>query len=132
EGESRDRGRGMIPAALSAGYGILIVVQLVCIYLTQSRGPWLGIGVGMVAFAVAMWLVGRNRGTRWMARIGGTASAIALAAVIFLGLLNIPGSPLQALGNLPLLGRGFERLSTLTRTEDGTGKVRTLIWQGAT
>jgi tetratricopeptide (TPR) repeat protein/O-antigen ligase len=128
--ESADR--GIIRASLNVGYGLLLVVQLACIYLTQSRGPWLGLGMGLVAFAVAMWLIGRRRGVRWMARIGGVASAIVLVGALFVAALNIPDSPLKGLSNLPVVGRGIERLSTLTRTEDGTGKVRRLIWEGAT
>lgn len=131
EGEPRDPDKGLIRAALNSGYGILIVIQLFCIYLTQSRGPWLGIGAGLVAFAVALWLVGRRNKVQWMYRLGGSASAIVLVIALFVGALNIPGSPLQSLDKLPGIGVGIERLSTLTRTEDGTGKVRTLIWQGA-
>ncbi|HET9493746.1 MAG TPA: O-antigen ligase family protein, partial [Chloroflexia bacterium] len=128
--ESADR--GIVRASLNVGYGLLLVVQLLAIYLTQSRGPWLGLGMGLVAFAVAMWLVGRRRGVRWMTRIGGVASAVVLAGALFVAALNIPDSPLKGLSNLPVVGRGIERLSTLTRTEDGTGKVRRLIWEGAT
>ncbi|MFL5735613.1 MAG: O-antigen ligase family protein [Chloroflexia bacterium] len=128
---SNDPNRGIIATTLTVAYGFLLVIQVVCIYLTQSRGPWLGIGVGLVVFAVALWLVGRRRDISWMRRIGGVTSALVLVGVIFIGVLNIPESPLQALGNAPLIGKGVERLSTLFRTEDGTGKVRTLIWQGA-
>ena len=122
----------VVRSSLNVGYGLLLAMLALAIYLTQSRGPWLGLGAGLLTFVVAMWLVGRQSRVRWMTRFGGAASAVALALVVFVGLLNIPGSPLQALGNLPLVGRGIERLSTLARTEDGTGKVRALIWEGAT
>ncbi len=125
-------GSPIVRSALNIGYGVLFFMQVLCIYLTQSRGPWLGLGVGLAVFALAMWLVGRSKGVRWMARFGGTVSALVLAGVVFIAVLNIPGSPLKALNNLPLFGRGIERLSTLFRTEDGTGKVRELIWKGAT
>jgi tetratricopeptide (TPR) repeat protein len=136
-GREREEGyassdRGVVRGALNIGYALLIIVQLTCIYLTQSRGPWLGLGAGFVVFMVAVWLVGRTRGVRWMTRLGGIASALVLVLALFVAVLNIPNSPLQSLGNLPILGRGIERLSTLTRTEDGTGKVRELIWEGAT
>ena len=126
-------GRSLVRASLNVGYGLLLVVQVVCIYLTQSRGPWLGLGVGIVTFMVALWLLGRRNNVNWMRRVGSVASAIVLILVLFVGVLNIPNSPIPgALANVPVLGRGIERLSTLTRTEDGTGKVRSLIWQGAT
>jgi O-antigen ligase/tetratricopeptide (TPR) repeat protein len=136
-GREREEGyanqdRSVLRLSLTVGYAFLLVVQLICIYLTQSRGPWLGLGAGLVLFMVAMWLVGRRRGVRWMERIGGIASALVLVVALFVAALNIPNSPLQGLDNLPILGRGIERLSTLTRTEDGTGKVRELIWEGAT
>ncbi|HYP19114.1 MAG TPA: O-antigen ligase family protein, partial [Chloroflexia bacterium] len=124
--------RGVLRAFLNGSYGALIVVQLICIYLSQSRGPWLGLGASVVTFVVGMWLVGRRRNIGWMKRIGGVVSAIALAAAIFVVGLNIPGSPLKSLDDLPLVGRGIERLSTLTQTETGTGRVRELIWKGAT
>ncbi|HST03879.1 MAG TPA: O-antigen ligase family protein [Chloroflexia bacterium] len=132
-GYAADGDRRLVRASLNAGYGVLLLVQLICIYLTQSRGPWLGLGVGIVTFMVALWLLGRRNNIDWMRRVGGIASAIVLVLVLFVGALNIPGSPLPgAFVNVPVLGRGIERLSTLTRTEDGTGKVRSLIWQGAT
>src|SRR5207237_452346 len=109
----------------------IIGLQLLCIYLTQSRGPWLGIGVGLTVFAVSLLLVGRRRQVPWMTRIGGATSGMVLVAVIFVGLLNIPNSPLQSLSGVPVVGKGVERLSTLFQTDDGTGKVRTLIWLGA-
>ncbi|MDQ6694317.1 MAG: O-antigen ligase family protein, partial [Chloroflexota bacterium] len=124
--------RGVLRSSLNLGYALLIVIQVFCIYLTQSRGPWLGLGAALVIFAVAMWLVGRRNNVRWMARIGRGVSVTVLAISLFIAVLNIPNSPLQSLNTLPGIGRGLERLSTLTRTEDGTGKVRTLIWKGAT
>ena len=127
-----DPDRGIVRASLNVAYVLLLLVQLICIYLTQSRGPWLGLGTGLVTFMVALWLIGRSRDVSWMRRIGGVASALVLIFALFVGALNIPGSPLTGLSNLPVVGRGIERLSTLTRTEDGTGKVRRLIWQGAT
>ena len=121
----------VVSYALQVGYALLIFIQLFCIYLTQSRGPWLGLGAGLVVFAVSMWLVGRSRQVRWMYRAGGAVTALVVALLLFVAALNIPSSPLKALDNLPLVGRGIERLSTLTQTEAGTGKVRTLIWKGA-
>lgn|GEM_PF-2109721 len=129
---SHDPGRTVVRWGLNAGYGLLLILQLLCIYLTQSRGPWLGLGLALVTFAVSIWLVGRRRDVRWMARLGGAVSALVLVVALFVVALNIPGSPLKGLSNLPGVGRGIERLSTLTRTEDGTGKVRELIWEGAT
>jgi tetratricopeptide (TPR) repeat protein/O-antigen ligase len=135
--ENADPRRGIVALASNTGYALLIGVQLLCIYLTQSRGPWLGIGMGILVFAAALFFVGRNRDVRWMARTGGIVSSIALAIALPIIALNIFTNTLNvglptAITELPVVGRAIDRLSTLTRTEDGTGKVRTLIWQGAT
>jgi tetratricopeptide (TPR) repeat protein len=43
------------------GYTILILLQLLCIYLTQSRGPLIGLLAGLVVFAlVTLLVVARN------------------------------------------------------------------------
>jgi tetratricopeptide (TPR) repeat protein len=132
-----DPRRGIVALSLNTAYAIILGVQLLCIYLTQSRGPWLGIGVGILVFAAALFFVGRNRDVRWMARIGGIVSGVALAIAIPVIALNLLTNTLNVslptgITELPVVGRAIDRLSTLTRTEDGTGKVRTLIWQGAT
>jgi Tfp pilus assembly protein PilF len=61
---------------------------------------------------------------RWLT---GAGVALALLAGAFLVLLNIAGGPLEGLRNQP----GFGRLGQLLDADSRTGKVRTLIWQGA-
>ncbi len=137
ETEVPDLRRGIVALSLNTGYALLIAIQLLCIYLTQSRGPWLGIGFGIFTFATALFFVGRARGVRWMTLSGGLTSGIALLIAIVVIPLNILVNTFNvilppSLIELPIVGRAIDRVSTLTRTEDGTGKVRTLIWQGAT
>src|SRR6476661_10619195 len=45
----------------------------------------------------------------------------------FLVVFNLPDSPIAHLRDTPYIGR----LGTLLQADEGTGKVRTLIWSGA-
>jgi len=116
---------------------ILIVQVVTGIFLSQSRGPFLGwfAGVyvftllGLIAFGRWAWATERIPAygralLRWV-----WATPILLAVVLggFLILFNLPNSPLAALRQESGLGR----LGTMLDLETGTNRVRTLIWQGA-
>ncbi len=105
---------------LAAAYMFLLALQGICIVFTQSRGPLVGILVGLFVFLVVL---GVRRRVRWLwgAAIGG-----AVASAIFFVLFNLPGSPLEPLQEAPYIGR----LGKIFQTESGTGKVRVLIWEG--
>ncbi len=104
-----------------AGYGLLLLIQLYTIFLSQSRGPWIGLGVGMVVFAILL-------SVRWGSRrMLMASSGIMLLLAAFVITFNIPNSPLTPWKSVPYIGR----MGQLLETEDGTGKVRVLIWEGA-
>lgn len=102
-------------------YGLILMLQILTIYFSGSRGPWLGLGAGLVVMGLGVALIWRKR---WMAYTG---VGLALAAGIFLVLLNLPNGPLQSLRQQP----GFSRLGELLNAQSRTGRVRTLVWQGA-
>lgn len=102
-------------------YAALLAVQFVTLFFSQSRGPLLGMLGGLFAFFVLYALV---RGARKLA-LG--AVSLALLVMVFLAVINIPGSPLSGLRELPYIGR----LGRVFEFEGGTGRVRILIWQGA-
>jgi tetratricopeptide (TPR) repeat protein/O-antigen ligase len=101
-------------------YGFVLSVQLICIFFTKSRGPWIGLVVGLFVFAF-IFAVRRRMTWLW---VGATVAA--LVGVLFLAVLNVPDSPLAPLRNLPYVGR----LGQIFETETGTGRVRVLIWEG--
>ncbi len=109
------------PALLAGAYLFLLLIQLITIMFSQSRGPWLGLGAGLLFFVLIYAL--RQR-VRWL-----TLSAIALtiAGSLFLVTFNLPNTPLEPLREMPYIGR----LGQVFQTESGTGKVRVLIWEGA-
>jgi tetratricopeptide (TPR) repeat protein len=101
-------------------YGFVLSVQLICIFFTRSRGPWIGLLVGLFVF-VFLYAVRRRMTWLWV----GAAGA-AVAGILFLAVLNVPDSPLAPLRQIPYVGR----LGQIFETETGTGKVRVLIWEG--
>ena len=121
---------GTISHALLAGaYTFVISVQLICIFFAQSRGPWLGLLGGLYVFGL-VGLISLRRGSAaqasWKGRLWIVWVVLTLVAVVFLVLLNVPGSPLARFRELPYLGR----MAQILNTEAGTGKVRVLIWEG--
>jgi tetratricopeptide (TPR) repeat protein len=101
-------------------YGFVLVIQLICIFFTNSRGPWIGLVVGLFVF---VFILAVRRRITWL--WAGAATA-ALMGILFLAVLNIPGSPLASLRQVPYVGR----LGQIFETDTGTGKVRVLIWEG--
>ncbi|MFM8322474.1 MAG: hypothetical protein ACKOC5_16295, partial [Chloroflexota bacterium] len=116
-----DRGRSLPNFLRATGYVFIGALQLIAIYFSGSRGPWLGLFASAVLMALGLSLVWRQR---WMT-ISGVV--LALTAGTFLVLLNIPGGPLESLRNRPEFGR----LGQLLDAESRTGRVRVLIWSGA-
>lgn len=86
-------------------------LQLIALYLSQSRGPMLGWLAGAFFLFVLLSLQWRKR---WMT-LGIVGTAIAAAG--FLVLLNIPGGPLESLRG----AQGIGRLGRVFETEGGNG-----------
>jgi len=106
--------------AARATYSTVLLIQLLAIFFSQSRGPQLGLMAGLFVFGLVL---GLKRGWRWL--WGGVLGAAVVGGLLLL-VVNLPNSPLAEWRQLPYLGR----LGYLLETEGGTGKVRLLIWQG--
>ncbi|MDP2726134.1 MAG: O-antigen ligase family protein, partial [Dehalococcoidia bacterium] len=114
--------RGKVKAwLLLAAYGAALGLQLLTVVLTMSRGPWIGLAVGLVLLGL-LWLM--RRGLKSFAGVLGAATAALLA---FSLVINIPGSPLEPIKKASVY---LERLGTILDMEAGTNRVRTLIWFG--
>jgi tetratricopeptide (TPR) repeat protein len=107
---------------LLLAYLVLLLLQLLTIAYSQSRGPFIGLGVGMAYFFVVYSLQRRLR------RLSLAIVALVAAAAVWLALFNLPDSPLQRWRQVPYVGR----LGEISDVGSGTGKVRALIWEGAT
>jgi cyclophilin family peptidyl-prolyl cis-trans isomerase/tetratricopeptide (TPR) repeat protein len=107
---------------LLSGYFIILIAQFICIFYTQSRGPLLGLLAGVFFFFALLGLIKRRVAIPWA--MGG----LAIAAIAFLIMFNTVDSPLmERLREMPYVGR-FGRV---LETEEGSGRVRVLIWEGA-
>ncbi len=115
-----ERQDSLVSSLLAGAYLFLLIIQIVTIVFSQSRGPLLGLGVGLVFFGILFSL----RYSRWLTL---TIAGLAVAGIFFLLLFNVPNSPLEPLREVPYIGR----LGQVFETESGTGRVRTLIWEGS-
>lgn len=117
----KDQGLASFNFVRATAYVFIAILQVIALYFTGSRGPWLGWGASLVFIWLGLSLIWRKRGLL----IAGVS--MALAGAVFLVLLNLPGGPLAELRTAPALGR----LGQLLDSESRTGRVRSLIWQGA-
>ncbi len=102
-------------------YVFIVAVQLVAIYMSGSRGPFLGLLAGLFFLFTLLALYWRKR---WVML---TSIGAAAAIGIFLIVLNIPNGPLEGLRSQPWLGR----FGQVFDTDQRTSQVRILIWEGA-
>ena len=123
DGQTDETGHDM-PAALAGGaYLFILMVQFLAVFWTQSRGPLLGILLGIYLFGLLLFGGLRPRGYRaWT--IGWIG--VGLAGAVFLVLLNT-----TAVADVVQSVPSLRRLSTLLDLESNTAQVRILIWQGA-
>ena len=102
-------------------YVFVLTAQLVCIFYSGSRGPWLGLLIGLYFFGL-LYIFSR----RWR-KIALIFTALSILGGVFLVIINLPGSPLGGIRDVPYVGR----LGRVFEIEGGTGRVRVLIWGGA-
>ncbi len=120
---TEEAGRGTLLSnfARATCYVFIAALQLIALYFSGSRGPWLGWGASLIFMGLGLSLIWRKR---WLTIAG---VAVVALAVVFLVVLNIPNGPLEGIRSL----QGIGRLGQLLDAESRTGRVRTLIWQGA-
>lgn len=115
--ESRPLFVQMISASL---YVFIAILQVVTLYLSQSRGPVLG-WLASSVFLIAMLLILYRK--KWL--INGFLILIILVGAFFI-LFNIESGPLEKLRTSPAIGR-FGRLLD---PESNSALVRRYIWEG--
>ncbi|MBI5290911.1 MAG: O-antigen ligase family protein [Chloroflexi bacterium] len=102
-------------------YVFALAMQLLALWFSGSRGPWLGAAAGLFCWALLLTVVFKRR------RATVAILGVAALAAAFLIALNIPNGPLQPLRDTQALGR----LGRVFEVQDDTSKVRLLIWRGA-
>ncbi|MBI4835282.1 MAG: O-antigen ligase family protein [Planctomycetes bacterium] len=116
----KEKSRGWIFWLKISLYIIVIALQILCIALSQSRGPLLGLIGGFVIFLISYSIVYKK--TKLLVL---SISSIVLFGA-FVAVLNLPKTPLEPLKKIPIL----ERLSKLNPKE-GSGRVRMILWNTA-
>ena len=104
--------------------GLLVIVALTTLY-SQSRGPIAGVLVGLfIFFPIIFW---RRRAWKWLTGWLG----LGLVGGVVLVLFNLPAgsTPLEGLFKIARQNEQIARLGQFAQTNDGTGKVRQLIWK---
>jgi tetratricopeptide (TPR) repeat protein len=117
----RKTGNYYVNFSLSVLYILILCMQLTAIFFSGSRGPWIGLAVSLVAVWFGLAFIWRKTSLY----IAGLV--IFGISIIFLVTINVKGGPLESMRTLP----GIGRLGQLLDSESRTGKVRSLIWQGA-
>jgi tetratricopeptide (TPR) repeat protein len=102
-------------------YIFILAVNIIAVVLSGSRGPFLGLLVGLVLLVLLLTIYWRVRWATWLLVI------VALIAGIFLVMLNVPNGPLENLRSAPWVGR----FGHIFDTEQRTSQVRIYIWKGA-
>jgi len=110
-----DEEGGIAFIILATCYFFLLAMQLMCIVLSQSRGPLMGLMGGLFFFVLLMAISKRKRG------LVATIILGSIGIILFLAILNLPNTPLAPLKEVPYL----QRLLTM-KLED-----RLCIWKGA-
>lgn len=112
-------GRNIRSTGITA-YSVILSLQLGCVILSESRGPFLGLLAGLFLLAFLLTVIYRKY--RWFVFLAAASAFV----IVLLILVNVPGSPVQWLQDVPVLGR-------LTRvlTTEGPAQVRLLIWESA-
>ncbi|HEX6292849.1 MAG TPA: tetratricopeptide repeat protein [Herpetosiphonaceae bacterium] len=116
------------------GNGAALLLIVMAIFFSQSRGPWIGgmVGIGLFVLLLLLRLIwtGQREGWSSLGRLRAALWATIALGVLAAGLLitfNLSDAPIfERLRNVQYIGR----LGRLLETDDGTGRVRTLIWFG--
>ena len=90
------------------------------VWALVAAGVLLGVAINTLVIAVRAAL------RRGWSRLWLNWALLAVFMVAFLVFLNLPESPFLSLRSLPTVGR----LTQLFQPEEGTGRVRVLIWNG--
>ncbi|MGI6367106.1 MAG: O-antigen ligase family protein [Anaerolineae bacterium] len=120
-GGARLSGLPVKRAAWAAFSAVLTASQMAALLYSGSRGPQVGLLAGLASMALL------GVGLVHSVKLARASVILVLALVALLIIVNLPASPLAGVRELPYVGR----LARLLETDRGTGRVRTLIWEGA-
>jgi tetratricopeptide (TPR) repeat protein/O-antigen ligase len=105
----------------ASAYVFIAVLQVITLYLSQSRGPVMGWLASLVFISLMMLILIQKR---WI------ITALVIVSILFAGFLvvfNLENGPLEKLRQSPAIGR----FGSLLDPESNSALVRKYIWEGA-
>ncbi|MBI3942630.1 MAG: O-antigen ligase family protein [Chloroflexi bacterium] len=103
-------------------YSGILVLQLLALFFTQSRGPTMGLAAGLGIGLLVLVAYKAKRTIAYLFIVG------AAALVLFLALFNLPDSPLPKF----VLLRPFQRIFLLNPAMSGEAQWRLNVWRSST
>lgn len=114
-----DERQGLKDKAARLALIAALLVQVVALALSGSRGPWIGALAGAVVFGgLLLW-----QRQRWIVIAGTLISLIGIGTLV-VG-LNMAVNAVPALASVPMVNR----LNLAQDAQTGTGRVRLVLWQ---
>lgn len=106
------------PGIAAAWFGVLLL-QLIALILSGSRGPVVGLGAGLLVMGLAWAAVSGRR------KVAAAALGIGLVGLLALGALNLAVGPESTIAQAPVIGR----FAQIGRTAEGSQAVRLRVWE---
>lgn len=123
DSEAEEGSLDMPSAIAGAAYLFIFLVQLLAIFWTQSRGPWLGLLLGIYLFVLLLFSALRPKNHRVFTVSWIGVGVLGIALIVLMNTTAL----FQPLSSIPYVGR----LTQLLDQESTTAQVRILIWEGA-
>ena len=103
-------------------YGGVLVLQVLALFFTQSRGPTMGLAAGLGIGLLVLVAYRENRKFAYLCISG------AAVLILFLVLFNLPDSPLPKF----ILLRPFQRILLLNPAKSDEAQWRLDVWRSST
>lgn len=121
---------GAVGGALGFFIGLGLENLLIALNYSVESAALLGVAIGGLLgfFGLYVFMAASHTGWRWLWLSWIGVAAVSIAGVLALNVRGTPADPyLDPIREIPYVSR----LASLTGTEEGTGKVRVLIWDAA-
>ncbi|MGB9669492.1 MAG: O-antigen ligase family protein, partial [Anaerolineales bacterium] len=118
---AKEQDFAFLPFIKATIYLFILILQLIALFFSGSRGPALG-WMSSILFFFLFWFWWQRKKNAALSVISGT-----LLIALFLLVFNLPNSPFESLKENPAIGR----FGQLLDPQSNNALVRTYIWQGA-